>query len=224
VQASDDKTVPCVFCGESIVGRDFVLCSACDVPAHRECWTQAGRCPAYACGNREHLEPAVAMYRRREVVLRHPPPVPVARPPARPTRSEQIQTLTNNVRDLAQRIDHRVQKFTAYYYGTLIVFLTWFLVSHPWWAHRFPGRWIWMLLLLLFGPPRYIRHVTDPESQNLLGAMQNRLNQLQIDEMLEASGESHRDVATPPRQITKQPEKLRHGDTETTEEHGDKSS
>lgn len=63
---AEGKEVPCAFCGASIVGGDFVLCSKCDIPAHRECWATNGKCPAYACGGTEPLEPAVAIYRRQK--------------------------------------------------------------------------------------------------------------------------------------------------------------
>jgi hypothetical protein len=58
------KEVPCAYCDTSVVGTSFVMCSACDVPVHRDCWGEAARCPTYACGSTEVVDPAVALFRK----------------------------------------------------------------------------------------------------------------------------------------------------------------
>jgi hypothetical protein len=84
------KDVPCAYCASSVVRSDFVLCSQCGVPAHRECWAQAGRCPVYACGATQLTEPALALF-RAEVL----PAAVVASP----------TDTTARIRDLDARID-----------------------------------------------------------------------------------------------------------------------
>ena len=59
-----EKDVPCAFCGHSVVGAQFLVCSQCDVPIHADCWSVSGKCPAYACGSTSGLDPAVALYRK----------------------------------------------------------------------------------------------------------------------------------------------------------------
>jgi hypothetical protein len=61
---ADVKQVPCAYCGTTVVGTAFVLCAACEVPLHRDCWTEGGRCPAFACGSTAALDPALAIFRR----------------------------------------------------------------------------------------------------------------------------------------------------------------
>lgn len=73
------KEVPCAFCGASVVGSLFVVCGACDVPMHHDCWGVSATCPAYGCGSSEAVDPAIALFRRASAPVKvEPALVPVA--------------------------------------------------------------------------------------------------------------------------------------------------
>lgn len=61
----DLKDVGCAFCGATIVGTPFLVCSLCDVPVHRDCWATSTSCPAYACGSSDAIDPAYVIYRNQ---------------------------------------------------------------------------------------------------------------------------------------------------------------
>ena len=81
-----EKDVPCAYCDASVVGASFVICSACAVPIHRDCWKDGGeKCPTYACGSTAATDPALALFRapKGSSALDHvpaPPPPPAPAP------------------------------------------------------------------------------------------------------------------------------------------------
>lgn len=75
------KDVPCAYCDTSVVGRTFVLCEACEVPVHADCWQEGGKCPTYACGCVKAVDPALALFRGARAaapVAITPAPAPAA--------------------------------------------------------------------------------------------------------------------------------------------------
>ena len=62
---SDEKHVPCVFCGGDVAGTVWVLCATCEVPAHRSCWDGRGSCPVFGCASTAAVDPSAALYRKK---------------------------------------------------------------------------------------------------------------------------------------------------------------
>jgi hypothetical protein len=54
IESRDGGPVLCQVCGSDILSR-AVLCRACRTPHHEECWTYAGRCSTYGCGQRSFV-------------------------------------------------------------------------------------------------------------------------------------------------------------------------
>ena len=63
MQNAAQKDVPCAYCDTSVVSSAFVLCEACEVPVHADCWKEGGKCPTYACGCTRTIDPALALFR-----------------------------------------------------------------------------------------------------------------------------------------------------------------
>lgn len=74
------KDVPCAYCDTSVLSTAFVLCGQCEVPVHRDCWAEGGKCPTYACGATQTLDPAVALFRRESTVPMTQAPAPMTQP------------------------------------------------------------------------------------------------------------------------------------------------
>ena len=91
------KDVPCVVCGGDVAGTVWVLCSACEVPAHKACWDARGTCPVFACGSRETVDPAAAIFRKKAVVASP------AAPPAVPGEADALQLARTALQDRQAR-------------------------------------------------------------------------------------------------------------------------
>lgn len=75
-----EKDVPCVFCGGNVSGTVWILCAACQVPAHKSCWDERGSCPVLDCGSKDVLDPAAALFRKN--APGRPAAAPAPTPPA----------------------------------------------------------------------------------------------------------------------------------------------
>lgn len=62
---SNNKVI-CPYCQTAIrVGEENILCSACKMPHHRECWVENGKCTTYGCKGQMKPNPRIAAYRRQ---------------------------------------------------------------------------------------------------------------------------------------------------------------
>lgn len=100
------KEVPCAFCGASVVGSLFVVCGACDVPMHHDCWGVSATCPAYGCGSSEAVDPAIALFRRAAAPVKvEPALVPVA--------ARRLEKLDQRIATTEQALRPYVRMFAA---------------------------------------------------------------------------------------------------------------
>lgn len=120
-----DKDVPCAFCGVSVVGGTFVICSACDVPLHRDCWSVNGKCPAYACGSMTPLDPAIAHYRNPGTRCLVPGPGSDHAPVPVSETQRRIQLIEARLSAVSKRTIAKLGVLVGLTIALLLVFETW---------------------------------------------------------------------------------------------------
>jgi hypothetical protein len=179
---AEAKEVPCAFCGSSIVGGDFVLCSKCDVPAHRECWATNGRCPAYACGSTEPMEPAVAIYRRqkREPAVSAPlEEVGFSRPPSNESDLEsRISTIERQLGSMRREFNRRALRIIAISVPLAIMIIA---------TEGNPVLFV-MSVLVMAVTVAAIGRSGGQQSARLMQALEQRLEALKIQQIEETAG------------------------------------
>jgi hypothetical protein len=87
----NEKDIPCVVCDQNVTGTVWLLCAACEVPAHKECWDRRGSCPVFGCGSRETMDPAAAIFRKKTALVPRPGEAPLS--PQQHALQQQIHVL-----------------------------------------------------------------------------------------------------------------------------------